>query len=110
MLRKMLMGQYLANLDFTKLLSRDAFELLCYARGFLQIKEEDKNKIQAIKAEIIRAYDDRLLPLPDYPDGIAIEILEDLPFSLPIKHRSHPKGMVTALRRLYKFRLPPGVG
>lgn len=71
MLKTMLIGQHLSNTNFNRLTPKAVFELLRYARGFLQIKNEnDKEALKAIKEEIIKAFDERLLPLPDHPEQI----------------------------------------
>src|SRR5260364_454697 len=80
------------------------FELLRYARGFPQIKDKnDKKTLKEIKTEIIKAFEEKLAPLPGYPEQIPSEIIDILPFSLPIKQRSHTRGVVNALRKVFKF-------
>src|SRR5260364_71251 len=108
MLKTMLIGQHLSNTNFNRLTPKAVFELLRYARGFLQIKDEnDKEAIKAIKEEIIKAFDERLLPLPDHPEQIPSEITDILPFPLPIKQRSHTRGVVNALRKVFSFSKLP---
>ena len=84
MLKKMLISHFLTNTNFSKLSPKAIYELIRYARGFLQIKNESEETHKQIKEEITRAIEERLLPLPSHPVDISEEILDILPFSLPI--------------------------
>jgi hypothetical protein len=64
MLRKMLISQYLASTNFAKLTIKATYELVRYARGFLQIKDKDAEDPKMLKKEIQKAIEERLLPLP----------------------------------------------
>lgn len=107
MLKKMLISHFLTNTNFSKLSPKAIYELIRYARGFLQIKNESEETHKQIKEEITRAIEEKLLPLPSHPVDISEEILDILPFSLPIKQRSHTRGVVNALRKIYKFKELP---
>src|SRR5260364_234053 len=55
MLKTMLIRQYLSNANFSRLTPKAVFELLRYARGFLQIKDEnDKETLKEIKQKLLK--------------------------------------------------------
>ena len=75
----------------------------------MQIKDKNTEDPKMLKKEIQKAIEERLLPLPEHPDQITKEIKAILPFALPIKHRSHTKGVVNALRKIFKFSELPAI-
>ena len=62
----------------------DIAKTINYCLGFAQIK--NKITFEDIKKNINRILAKNLLPLPTTPEDIPEEILELLPFSLPIKN------------------------
>ena len=103
MLRKMLISQHLSNINFSKTTYRQIYKAIQYARGFLQIKNTSEDTPKEIRAQINKAFENKLIPLPDTPEQIPKEIVEILPFKLPITQRSHTRAVVNALRKIFKF-------
>ena len=102
-LKQMLISQYLSNTNFINYTSFMIYKTIYYARGFLQIQNEDEQTPTSIRAAINSILQEKLIPLLPDPNEIPSHIQEILPFSLPITQRSYTRATVNALRKIFKF-------
>ena len=79
------------------------YKTIYYARGFLQIQNENEQTPKEIRAAITTALQEKLTPLPQDPSEIPEHIKAILPFTLPITQRSYTRATVNGLRKIFKF-------
>ena len=100
-LRKKIIIDYVSNMEF---LDYNAHELTCqlyYLWGFAKIQHN--NKFENTRSNVRTVLAKLLLPLPDSPQGIPIELLDLIPFQLPIADRRYTRQNVRALRKIFNI-------
>ena len=104
-LRTKLMLDAFLNLDLIRLDPHEATRHILYLINFAKIQTELKfaDVLNIIRAEM----DDLLLPLPDNPNSIDKEMLDAIPFALPIKDKRQTGTVARVLRLAYTFTLIP---
>jgi hypothetical protein len=104
-LRQKIMIDFITNKNFNTVTSKEVYQIIKYYRGFT--KELAPIKAEDIQEAIKTAFATLLEPLPSDPKQIAENILQMLPFKLPISQRAHTKAIVTLLHKIFHFdRLP----
>ena len=70
MLKQMLISQYLTNTNFTNYTSFMIYKTIYYARGFLQIQNENEQIPKLIRTSINNVLQEKLIPLLLNPNEI----------------------------------------
>ena len=96
---------FICNIDFLLTSPHDSTRFIFYALNFAKIN--CTQDFDDVRKQIDAAHQAQLSPLPASPNEIPKEIMNLMPFSLPITDRKLTRATVLGLRKVFRFgKLP----